>query len=103
VARRPRVPASDAASVRVPLWPGRFQNQRDYRGALRMYEIFRNHLATVTYRDDGRLLHTELRTGVRHLSRRSWQDLQTAQTALDNGLGDLEWDKLPYPLAKARP
>jgi hypothetical protein len=61
-----------------------------------------NDLCThVGYEHDGRLVHTNKKTGVQMVSIYTWPSLRRAREALANAFGKIEWEKLTKPPSAA--
>ena len=55
-----------------------------------------NNLWThIGYEDDGRLVHTDKKTGVQKISLKTWFDMASAKKALD--AGKIEWKEWTEP------
>jgi hypothetical protein len=50
--------------------------------------------AHVAYTNDGRLVHTDKRTGKQTISLRMWPDIATADATLASGLRNIQWEEL---------
>jgi hypothetical protein len=55
----------------------------------------------VGYEHDGRLVHTDKKTGVQMVSIYTWPSLRRAREALANAFGKIEWEKLTKPPSAA--
>jgi hypothetical protein len=53
----------------------------------------------VGYEHDGRLVHTDKKTGVQMVSIYTWPSLRRAREALANAFGKIEWEKTKPPSA----
>jgi hypothetical protein len=49
--------------------------------------------AQIGYQNDGHLVHTDRRTGNHKISFRMWPDIASANKALGEGLGKIEWEE----------
>jgi hypothetical protein len=47
----------------------------------------------ISYEHDGRLVHTDKKTGVQMVSIYTWPSLRGARKALANAFGKIEWPK----------
>jgi hypothetical protein len=57
-----------------------------------------NNLRThIGYEDDGRLVHTDKRTGAQKISFKAWFDVASARRALEAGIEKIEWKELKEP------
>jgi hypothetical protein len=57
-----------------------------------------NNLRThIGHEDDGRLVHTDKRTGKQLISIKTWPSLVAARQALAIGFGKIEWEELNEP------
>jgi hypothetical protein len=53
------------------------------------------------YEHDGRLVHTEKKTGMQVVSIYTWPSLRRGREALANAFGKIEWEKLKKPSSAA--
>jgi hypothetical protein len=51
----------------------------------------------IGYEDDCHLVHTDKRTGVQKISRKTWPDLASAKDAVAAGFSKIEWEELKEP------
>jgi hypothetical protein len=51
----------------------------------------------IGYEDDGRLVHTDKRTGGQKISLKAWFDVASARRALDAGFKKIQWKELKEP------
>jgi hypothetical protein len=57
-----------------------------------------NNLWThVGYEDDGRLVHTDKKTGMQFVRVKTWPSLMAVRQALDAGFSKIEWEELKEP------
>ncbi len=59
--------------------------------------VLNNIWTHIGYEDDGRLVHTDKRTGMQFVSVKAWPSLVSARQALDAGFSKIEWEKLMEP------
>ena len=59
-----------------------------------MKTVLNNLCIHVGYEHDGRLVHTDQKTGVQMVSIYTWPSLRGAREALANAFGKIEWEKL---------
>ena len=51
----------------------------------------------IGYEDDGRVVHTDKRTGAQKISLKAWFDVASARRALDAGVEKIELKELKEP------
>ncbi len=59
--------------------------------------VLNNLWTHIGYEDDGRLVHTDKRTGAQLVSVKTWPSLMAARQALDPGFSKIEWEELREP------
>ena len=59
--------------------------------------VLNNIWTHIGYEDDGRLVHTDKRTGMQFVSVKAWPSLVSARQALDAGFSKIEWEELKEP------
>ena len=58
-----------------------------------MKTVLNNLSSHISYEHDGRLVHTDKKTGVQMVSIYTWPSLSGAREALANAFGKIEWQK----------
>jgi hypothetical protein len=53
--------------------------------------VLNNLWTHIGFEDDGRLVHTDKKTGVQFVSVKTWPSLMAARQALDAGFSKIEW------------
>ena len=56
--------------------------------------VLNNLWTHIGYEADGRLVHTDKKTGVQLVSVKTWSSLMAARQALDAGFSKIEWEEL---------
>ena len=59
--------------------------------------VLNNLWTHIGYEDDGRLVHTDKRTGMQFVTVKTWPSLMSARQALDAGFSKIEWEELKEP------
>jgi hypothetical protein len=59
--------------------------------------VLNNLWTHIGYEDDGRLVHTDKRTGAQKISLKTWFDVASARRALGAGIEKIEWKELKEP------
>jgi hypothetical protein len=59
-----------------------------------MKTILNNSSSHISYDHDGRLVHTDKKTGLQMVSIYTWPSSSGAREALANAFGKIEWQKL---------
>jgi hypothetical protein len=59
--------------------------------------VLNNLWTHIGYEDDGRLVHTDKKTGIQFLSVKTWPSLMAARQALDADFSKIEWEELKEP------
>ena len=62
-----------------------------------MKTILNNLCSHISYERDGRLVHTDKKTGAQMVSIYTWPSLSGAREALANAFGKIEWQKFNEP------
>ena len=62
-----------------------------------MKTVLNNLWTHIGYEDDGRLVHTDKKTGIQFLSVKTWSSLMAARQALDADFSKIEWEELKEP------
>jgi hypothetical protein len=62
-----------------------------------MKTILNNSSSHISYEYDGRLVHTDKKTGLQMVSIYTWPSLSKAREALANAFGKIEWQKFNRP------
>jgi hypothetical protein len=65
-----------------------------------MKRILNNSSSHISYEHDGRLIHTDKKTGLQIVSIYTWPSLSGAREALSNASGKIEWQKFNEPPPK---
>ena len=58
-----------------------------------MKTVLNNLSSHISYEHDGRLVHTDKKTGVQMVSIYTWPSLRGAREALANAFGKIQWQK----------
>jgi hypothetical protein len=58
-----------------------------------MKTILNSSSSHISYENDGRLVHTDKKTGLQMVSIYTWPSLYGAREALANAYGKIEWQK----------
>jgi hypothetical protein len=89
----------------LQLWSRLTQAKRFLAGVpigLSFVKTVLNNLWThIGYKDDGRLVHTDKKTGMQFVSVKTWPSLMAARQALDPGFSKIEWEELKEPPSDA--
>jgi hypothetical protein len=83
--------AMDATNVDNPQIDRRCSTSSTQR--VTMKTVLNNLSSHIGYEHDGRLVHTDKKTGVQMVSIYTWPSLSGAREALANAFGKIEWQK----------
>jgi hypothetical protein len=62
--------------------------------------VLNNIWTHIGYEDDGRLVHTDKRTGMQFVSVKAWPSLVSARQALDAGFSKIEMGEIEGAIAR---
>jgi hypothetical protein len=62
-----------------------------------MKTVLNNSCSHIGYEHDGRLVHTDKKTGAQMVSIYTWPSLRGAREALANAFGKIQWQKFDEP------
>ena len=61
--------------------------------------VLNNLWTHIGHEDDGRLVHTDKRTGVQRISLKTWPNVASAKEAVATWFSKIEWEELKEPPA----